>query len=170
MRSHRYLALLGDRAGVRALSLVAAIACALFLPSCGPRMENQQSLRPYKQQFPSMPDGATPISGRTVTFAVEQSKLTNPLPATSANIRDGRIYYGYYCLMCHGSRGDGNGPVGESYLPKPTDLSSPTTSKMADGQLYKAMLSGTGHDPVMIDTVLPRHRWPLVLYVRQFAK
>lgn len=159
MRNARYV--LGMLAGV----------IALGLSSCAPHMYNQPSLRPYKQQLPPMPAGTTPIRGRSVTFVEQQAKLAkNPVAATPASVENGRIYYGYYCLMCHGEKGDGDGPVGQSYVPKPADLGSPAVAKLNDGQLYRKMLTGTGHEPVMIDTVLPDHRWPLVAYVRTFAK
>ena len=93
----------------------------------------------------------------------------NPLRATRENLENGRIYYGYYCLMCHGERGDGNGPVGESYDPKPIDLGSSAISVMTDGQIYLGMLTGPGHDSVIIQTVPPDQRWPLVMYVRTFS-
>lgn len=148
-----------------------AVMAALGLSSCAPHMYDQQSLRPYKQQLPPMPAGTTPIRGRSVTLVEQQAKLAkNPIAATRATIDDGRIYYGYYCLTCHGEKGDGNGPVGESYVPKPADLGSTDVAGLSDGQLYRKMLVGQGHEPVMIDTVLPDHRWPLVAYVRTFAK
>lgn len=146
-------------------------AITLCLTSCGPRMYDQPSVRTYSREMPAMPQGATPTTGRSVTLASKEAVLGGrPLPATKSNIRDGRIYYGYYCLMCHGEKGDGNGPVGQSYIPKPTDLTSPAVAALSDGQLYHRMLTGIGHDPVMIDTVLPDHRRPLILYVRTFAK
>lgn len=170
MPNDRRLPLLA-RIGVRALGLLFTIACAVFLPSCGPRMYDQPSLRTYKQQLPPMPSGTTPTKGRAVTLAFKASKVQkNPVAVTKTNIHNGRIFYGYYCLMCHGEKGDGNGPVGQSYTPKPTDLSSPAVTKLSDGQLYSAMLTGVGHEPVMIDTVLPNHRWTLVLYVRTLSK
>lgn len=134
-------------------------------------MYNQVSLRPYKQQLPPMPAGTTPVKGRAVTYVAQQAKLAkSPIASTPAVVKNGRIFYGYYCLMCHGEKGDGNGPVGQSYVPKPSDLSSQAVVKLNDGQLYRAMLTGTGHDPVMIGTVPPENRWPLVAYVRTFAK
>lgn len=114
-----------------------------------------------------MPAGTVPTTGRLDTLTIQQSRLTkNPLPATAVNLKNGRIYYGYYCLMCHGDNGDGNGPVGQSYVPKPADLRSEAVRSMTDGQLYLAMLMGEGHEPVMIQTVAPAHRWPLVMYLR----
>jgi len=117
------------------------------------------------------PPGNVPTRGRLVTLTILASRTaTNPVPATRDNIDLGRIYYGYYCLMCHGERGDGNGPVGQSYVPKPTDLASPVVASMTDGQLYLRMLTGVGHDPVLLKTVAPDYRWQLVRYVRTFAR
>lgn len=149
------------------LGAFAALTCA----GCGPHMIDQASIKPYERKMPDMPAGTVPIQGRLQTITLQQSKLTaNPVAATPVNLKNGQIFYGYYCIMCHGDKGDGNGPVGQSYVPKPTDLSSSTVTSMTDGQLYYAMLDGIGHSPVLMTTVLPEHRWPLVLYVRTFAK
>ncbi len=153
----------------RALELL-LVAITLALTSCGPRMENQPSVRPYSRQMPAMQPGSTPTTGRIQTLMLEGSvPINSPIPPGKENLANGRIYYGYYCLTCHGDKGDGNGHAGESYVPKPADLSSPRIAAMSDGELYRQMLTGIGHDPVMEETVLPDHRWPLVLYVRTFS-
>jgi hypothetical protein len=119
--------------------------------------------------MPEKPAGTTPTTGRLVTLTAQQAKLVkNPLSVNETSLANGKIYYGYYCLMCHGEKGDGNGPVGQGYVPKPTDL--PTLAKMSDGELYRRMLTGKGHDPVMSQTVQPDHRWPLVMYVRTLSR
>lgn len=135
-------------------------AVALLCASCGPRMNRQISVQPYKQRMPTMPVGTVPTTGHFATGTV---------PA-AGNVKDGRIYYGYYCLMCHGEKGDGNGPVGESYVPKPADLTAPATAGLSDDQLTQRMLHGNGHDPIMSQTVLPEYRQPLVAYVRQLRR
>lgn len=153
-----------------AVALATAIACIL-LTSCGPRMRVQQSVQPFEQDMPAMPPASVPTTGRLDTHAREQSRLTsNPLAVTPANLRSGRVHYDYYCRACHGVKGDGNGPVGESYVPKPTDLRSAAVARMTDGELYYRMLHGAGHDPVMPHTVAPDQRWPIVMYVRSLGR
>lgn len=159
---------------MRSLSIVcrilAVLTVALCCASCGPRMNKQVSIHPYQQRMPVMPADTIPANGSLKTYSANEAKMTaNPVPSTAANLRNGKIYYGYYCLMCHGVEGDGNGPVGQSYVPKPTNLSSPKIAALNNGQLYDRMLHGTGHDPVLVQTVQPEHRWPLVMYVREFA-
>ena len=134
-------------------------------------MADQISIQPYERKMPDMPAGTVPASGRVETTTIRQSGLSaNPLQNTPDNLKRGKVYYGYYCQMCHGQKGDGSGPVGESYVPKPADLTSPAVTGLSDGELYLRMLSGTGHDPVMEQTVLPEHRWALVLYVKSLGK
>ena len=152
------------------ICVLSALIMALCLSSCAPHMYNQASLRPFKQQLPPMPKGATPIQGRAASLVLQEARTGKSATATPTTLKNGRIYYGYYCLMCHGEKGDGNGPVGQSYVPKPTDLTSPSARKMTDAQLYVGMLTGIGHDPVMTGTVPRDHRWPLVAYIRTFAK
>ncbi len=142
----------------------------LFCASCGPHMNDQPSIKPYEREMPDLPGGTVPTNGRVVAFTLEQANLaSNPLPQTPENLENGRIFYGYYCLMCHGSKGDGNGPVGESYVPKPSNLASDSVKGLSDGQLYYSMLYGVGHEPVMVQTVPREHRWPIVMYVRTFG-
>jgi len=130
-------------------------------------MRVQPSIQPFEQRMPDMPKGVVPITGRTQKADIAVTdKSVNPLPATAENMKAGRIYYGYYCVMCHGMDGDGNGPVGQAYAPKPADLRS---VKLSDGEYYQKMLTGTGHSPVMEQTVLPEHRWALVLYAQGLA-
>lgn len=144
--------------------------CALACVSCGPHMNKQPSIHAFEKQLPRDPRGIVPTRGTYRTLTIQQSRLTtNPLPRNKTNLYNGKVFYDYYCLMCHGAQGDGNGGAGQGYYPKPTDLASPKVTGMNDGQLYYGMLVGTGHDPVMIETVHPAQRWPLVMYVRTFA-
>jgi hypothetical protein len=76
------------------------------------------------------------------------------------------MYYGYYCVFCHGETGRGDGLVGRSYVPRPTDLTAPSVQNLSDGALYGAMLAGTGHEPVLGYVVLPEALWYIVAYVR----
>ncbi len=148
------------------------VVCALagLCSSCGPRMRQQIAVQPYSRQMPAMPAGAVPTTGRLETLTAVQA-AARPTPKLGARaIADGRIYYGYYCRMCHGSKGDGNGPVGQSYVPKPADLSSDAVARLTDGELYAGMLQGVGHEPVMVQTVPLGQRWQIVAYVRSLGR
>jgi hypothetical protein len=134
----------------------------------GPRMRDQIHLSTFEAMMPLPPAGSVPVNPG-VTMEVDEN-LTNPLPASAAALERGRIYYQYYCLFCHGENGFGDGPVGQSYMPVPTDLHQPKIQAYTDGRLLRAMLFGIGHEPILPRIVRPEHRWHLLLYVREIGK
>ena len=102
--------------------------------------------------------------------AAKAGDLKNPLLPSAVNLAAGTVYYHYYCVFCHGEKGDGNGPVGNSYTPRPADLRSRRIAGYSDGQLLRAMLTGLGHEPVLGRVVAPGHRWQLALFVRSLQQ
>jgi mono/diheme cytochrome c family protein len=155
--------------------LIAAVAVAgmgvvSYLLLVGPRMYDQPHVRAFQAVMPTTPPGAVPLLEPVPPLpSPEEAKaLANTLQPTPENLARGKVYYQFYCTFCHGERGDGNGPVGESFVPVPSDLRAAKVRGYSDGQILRAMLTGTGHDPVMNQTVRPQHRWYLVLYVRSF--
>ncbi len=150
------------------LVCVAGISVGALLCSCGPRMDRQWGVRPFARQLPIMAPGTVPFAP-SASAGVPSPPMRNPLPATPAVVAEGALYYGYYCAMCHGDDGRGQTPVGESYDPRPTDLASPAVGALSDGDLYRRMLSGRGHAPVMTATVPPERRWQIVLHLRRLS-
>jgi len=144
-------------------------AVALYLMFSGPRMRVQPKILPSQAQMPATPQGIVPVSAEpsAVPSAEAAAQLRNPLPDTEHTRRTGRVYYGYYCTVCHGPAGRGNGTVGVSYTPAPTDLTSPPVRTLSDGALYRAMLTGIGHEPVLGYVIDPKQRWYIVSYVRR---
>ncbi len=138
----------------------------------GPHMRVQQHIRAYQDTMPLPPKGIVPVEQDRyeVPSASEARGMKNQLPDTPATHDRGKVYYGYYCIFCHGNNGQGDGPVGYSYMPVPTDLHAPRILQMSDGDLLRAMLVGIGHEPVLPRVVAPDHRWYLVNYVRALGK
>ena len=146
------------------------IGTAFALLMTGPRMYVQQHIRTFQSRVTELPKGVVPVESLSKLPSVEAAAaMTNPLSATPANLERGKIYYGYYCMSCHGAGGPVDGPVGESYTPKPASLKSAKVQAYSDGQLLRAMLTGVGHEPVLERVVPPDHRWYIVLYVRSLA-
>jgi mono/diheme cytochrome c family protein len=156
------------RLGIGLVILIVVLGVVSYLLFTGPYMVDQAHLRSFQARMPPTPAGVVPVSDPwpPVPSAEEAAKLTSPVAATDENRARGRIYYEYYCRSCHGDKGDGNGPVGESYDPKPADLRAAKVKALSDGELLRASLAGVGHEPVLGYTVLPQHRWYLVVYVR----
>ena len=152
------------------ISIVVMIGAACYLLFTGPRMKEQPHIRAYQTRVPELPKGVVPVtSAPGLPSAEEAMTLTNPLAATPENLARGKTYFGYYCAFCHGASGQGDGPVGQSYVPAPTNLASARVQSCSDGQHLRAMLTGIGHAPVLERVVPPEHRWYMVLYVRTLA-
>ena len=146
------------------------LAAASYLVFSGPRMQNQPHIRAYQAELSLPPSNTVPVECTSITpLADDVAALKNPLPTTADNVAWGKVYYQYYCLFCHGEKGNGNGPVGESYVPRPSDLRSMKIQSYRDGELLRSMLRGVGHEPVLERTVLPEHRWYLALYVHSLG-
>ena len=145
-----------------AIALVAT-GLAVALCSCGPRMNEQVGPRPFQRQMPEMPPGTVPASSALLAQAGHTPEKT-----PSASIALGERYYVYYCAFCHGTTGKGDLPVGESYNPRPTDLSSDAVQRMTEAELCAAMIAGVGHEPALAATVAPERRPAIARYVHTF--
>lgn len=155
------------------LRTLVPLGAALLVGGCGffPRMWSQRSIKPYEASMPKMPANVVPTTGGDpIPDAAAARALANPVAASEGAVEAGRAYYGYYCRHCHGERGDSRTPVGDSYVPKPTPLTSARVQEASDGELYRMMVMGKGHEPVMKSTVLPERRWYIIHYVRTLGR
>ena len=154
----------------RIIAIVAAVTAVvvLYLMFSGPRMRVQPKLLPYQALLPATPEGIVPVVAQPalVPPAEAGGQLRNPLPDTVLTRETGQVYYGYYCAFCHGQTGRGDGPVGTSYAPAPTDLALPQVQALSDGALYRAMLTAVGHEPVLGYVIRPQATWYIVSCVR----
>ena len=152
---------------------LAGMAAVIVLLLTGPRMEVQPHLASYKPVSSAPAAQSIPIAGATLWPQTEFPQT----PVETPSAAQGRIYYTYYCEFCHGPQGEGNGPVGASYVPRPADLRALDVSVWSDSALVRAMLRGDGHSlilngterPILERIVPPAHRPSLVLYVRSIS-
>ena len=137
----------------------------------GPRMFVQPNIRQFQAAMPVTPANTVPVRDvfEPLPSKEQAQKLANPFDANENNIAKGKVYYGYYCVFCHGDKGDGFGPVGYSYIPVPSDLRSSRVRAMSDGEVLYSMLTGTGHTPMLQRIIPSEYWWYLVLYVRQIS-
>lgn len=156
--------------GLLFVLIVAGIAF-YFVFFTTPRMRIQENIRAYEALMPNAPAGSVPVEAtRSLPDSLYLQHYDLVVDDTPVNSDKGKVYYGYYCLFCHGEKGDGEGPVGQSYMPMPSDLRTEKVRNLNDGELLKAMLLGTGHEPV-INRVVPAEGYaPLIVYVRALAR
>jgi len=146
----------------------------LFLLLCGcdyGRMSEQESIRTYEIPLPEMPKGTIPVGGGSEVLQKGNTEnLRNPLPATEETIDRGKDGYGYFCLMCHGPKVDGNGTVGQSFYPLPTNLKGPYVQNQSDGALFYKISFGFRRHPPLTYTIAEDDRWAIILYIRSLSK
>ena len=97
----------------------------------------------------------------------EAKARKNPVEATEASVREGSKSYRQLCLICHGERGDGNGPWRDRMATDPSDFTdAKRMSAMTDGELFWRMSKGRGLMPGFEKQMNERQRWNLVNYLR----
>jgi mono/diheme cytochrome c family protein len=115
------------------------------------------------------PPKAAPVAPYVIPpDAVRQA---NPVKATPESLAEGKKWYGYDCVMCHGKDGDGKGDVGADMKLKVSDFTNPATLKgKTDGELFYVIKNGKGDMPPEGSRMKPEGLWNLVNYVRSLAK
>jgi mono/diheme cytochrome c family protein len=131
------------------------------------RMQDDDALDTYESALPAAPRGTVPVTGGVEAIrSADPAKLANPVAAGPAAVEQGRSAYAHYCLQCHGPLLDGNGTVGQSFAPLPTDLRSRAVLDQPDGRLFSKVSFGFARHPPLAETVEERDRWAILRYLR----
>ncbi len=146
--------------------VLATAGAVLYIMFSGPRMRVEPKILPLQAVFPPMPEGIVPVAWNQTP---NLESMRNPVADTEQTRQTGQVYYRDYCAFCHGKAGHGDGPVGRSYVPTPTDLTTPQVRSLSDGALYQGMLTGIGHTPVLDYVVDPNAPWFIMRYVRTLS-
>ncbi|HEX2934796.1 MAG TPA: hypothetical protein VHO72_05535 [Bacteroidales bacterium] len=146
--------------GIGIVSIAFVVTAAILLFS-GPHMKYQPSLKAFEAELKLPPEDAIPFVDPKNDF----SSIATPA-VNKSNIEKGKVFYGYYCIFCHGNDGKGNGPVGHSFVPKPADLNSAKIAGYDSLQLYNASFKGI-HAPVLENVVAPEFRKYILVYIKE---
>jgi Cytochrome c len=103
--------------------------------------------------------------------------LRNPLESTPENLKKGKMLYQTRakpmpCKHCHGSSGDGRGPMARGFDPSPRDFTcTQTINGVPDGQLFWIIKNGSpGTGMLGFRGLKDQQIWQILLYVRQLAQ
>jgi cytochrome c553 len=136
------------------------------------RMRETPAVRPHEEPLLIMEAGLVPFSGGEMNYLVQKpDDLISPLEITNAEtIKRGQAVYFTFCAQCHGRDHDGNGPVGQSFSPLPTDLRSPKVQDETDGKIFwdisYGLPDGKGRQPALATTIDMPDRWRVVAYIK----
>ncbi len=96
----------------------------------------------------------------------------NPFKGNIAATLKGKALFEKQCVMCHGSKGKGNGSAAADLKPTPTDLSANMTQAHTDGALYWKIMNGNSPMPSWKEVHKANHNqcWQLINYIRTLGK
>ena len=137
------------------------------------RMWETPAVKPLERPVPAMPEGVVPLEGMEALLKLTPPQdITSPLKINDPeNIRLGKTLYSTFCAQCHGKYFDGNGTVGQSFTPLPSDLKSPEVQALSEGVLFKRISYGTpkGRQPPLATTIDLTDRWRIIAFIRSLG-
>jgi mono/diheme cytochrome c family protein len=134
------------------------------------RMRETPGVRPDEEAPLPMEQGVIPVQGgEAILKATSAERLASPVPREDpSTIERGKELYFLYCVQCHGKKYDGNGTVGQSFSPLPTDLMSQKVQSLPEGVFFKEISYGipTGRQPPLATTIDISDRWRIIAYIK----
>ena len=100
----------------------------------------------------------------------EAGKIKSPIEATKASVEKGKEVYEKKCSSCHGTKGDGKGPLSSGLNPKPTNFRGSHGEKMSDGEHFWKITNGRGAMPSYAKDLTEEERWHVINYINTFMK
>lgn len=131
---------------------------------------------PMRESVPSLflpPAGTVPVERLPFEYGPGPEEalragleLRNPFVAGPESLARGKQVYDTVCTVCHGPKGEGDGPI-IGRFPNPPSLLAPHAQGLPGGQIVHVITRGQGIMPPHAAQVLLEDRWKAVLYVRQ---
>lgn len=116
-----------------------------------------------------VPERSIPIEG--AAYIPGLGAPDNPIEADEVSIERGELLFQINCSHCHGTTGEGNGPVAPFLAnKKPANLTLDVTQQKSDGTLFLTISNGVPDTmPALNENLTVRERWDIVNYIRTLA-
>lgn len=145
------------------------------------QMQNDAATSPYEAN-PVLPSGLTmqqPVQGtiprgyqpfhydNTIASSIVAGReLKNPFQPDETILDRGKEVYENFCQVCHGSTGNGDGPIIPKY-PNPASYHTSAAKARMDGEMFHIITLGRNDMPSHSSQVEWDDRWKVILYIRQ---
>lgn len=121
------------------------------------------------------PEHSVPVGFKTYKpgFNPELAKADkNPFEGQMSDevLLAGQKYFETNCMVCHGQKADGAGPIVDKMPNKPPSLLSEKIRGWKDGQIYQVISMGQGTMGSYASHVPQQYRWQVVNYIRHLQK
>lgn len=90
----------------------------------------------------------------------------NPLAFTEKNVKNGGQLYDIYCAICHGFKGDGNGPLSQREKMMGIPGFDDPNRNMTEGDIYHVMYYGLNNMGSYASQTTHKERWQIVHYIQ----
>jgi mono/diheme cytochrome c family protein len=91
-------------------------------------------------------------------------ELVDPYRPTAQTLEEGKALYQTYCMVCHGERGHGDGPIAGK-IPPPPSYVSDRLMQFPSGRIFHVITMGAGKMPSYAAQLSADERWKIVTYV-----
>ncbi len=137
------------------------------------RMRETPAVKPHEEPLIRMEAGVVPVSGGEALLRATPGSALKPAVTMGAAevIARGKAVYFTFCAQCHGPGYDGNGTVGQSFAPLPTDIRSSAVQSKPAGALFQSVSYGIpgGRQPPLETTITIDDRWSVVAFVKSMG-
>jgi len=95
-------------------------------------------------------------------------EISNPLKNDVVATKKGKKMFNQLCVICHGTKGKGDGVAGVALNPKPASFITKAFSVQTDGALFWKITEGNTPMASYKDLLSETERWQLINYLRTF--
>ena len=96
-------------------------------------------------------------------------ELIDTRASSKERIARGKLLYENTCLICHGSKGQGDGTLTKKY-PEPPAFNGRALRDYKDGNFYYSIVKGFGDMPSHAAQLDDFDRWDVILYIHELQK
>ncbi len=97
-------------------------------------------------------------------------KIVNPLKGDANAAANGQKLYKVLCVICHGTKGKGDGAAGAGLTPKPTNLTTAEFQTQTDGAIFWKIREGRSPMASYETSIPEKKRWEIINYIRTLKK
>lgn len=94
------------------------------------------------------------------------NNVKNPFIGNARATAEGKEIYNQMCVLCHGTKGKGNGQAGLSLEKKPANFLALKVVNQTDGNIFWKITNGKAPMASYEELLTEDQRWKLVNYIR----
>jgi len=108
-----------------------------------------------------------PYENDTSGYANAGRYLHNPFQKNDANLAEGEVLYGKYCIHCHGEGGEADGLVAAKLAGPPPSYKGPVLMALPEGKMFHSIYYGKGLMGSHSSLISKDEIWKIILHVHK---